>query len=761
MQRLLACVLFFGAPLVQLAQSACDLSIFGQIIDEHDGSVLPFADVQIVDQNKGTISDADGNYKLTAVCAGQVILACSQVGCETVYDTINLTESVAHNFYPEHHAEMLNAVSIEAESGRSMETSIVQLAPHLDRILGATLGESLNSITGVNSLNTGGSISKPMIHGLHSNRLLVLNNGVRQESQQWGKEHAPEIDPFIAGELAVIKGANSVQYGADAIAGVVLVNPKPLPDSFGLAGGLNLVGESNGRIANSSLVLEGRNKLVKALRWRTQGSVKKGGNKTTPDYFLKNTGVEEWNFSGAFSLSDKRKGAEIYYSQFNTNLGIFSASHIGNLTDLQRAFQAKEPLESSDFNYEIQTPYQHVTHELTKASGFLTTGQKGKLQLTYARQYNLREEFDKHSVDQSVPALSFEITTHSADVLWEYRHGFESKLKIGGSAMTQDNTFSGRFFIPNFKKWSTGFFAIEQWKISSQWTLEAGARWEYVNQLVFIRKGTKVSQFLHVYTQPSGSIGILKSFQGGWQWRTNVATAWRPPNVNELYSNGLHHGAATFEIGDTSLAREVSYNWNSELSLRRKRVEAQVEIYVNYMDHFINLKPVFPATLTIRGAFPSYRFAQANALLYGLDSKVAFDILPALKATSRTSILRARNLDNQDWLSQMPADQSQLELEYSFRELKKNRTAFVAIDALWVNKQWRVPANSDYVSPPSAYLLFGTTAGMTLPAKFGEVGINLEINNLLNQRYRNYLNRYRYYADEIGQNIILRISATF
>ena len=62
-----------------------------------------------------------------------------------------------------------------------------------------------------------------MIHGMHSNRVLILNNGVRQEGQQWGIEHAPEVDPFIANKISVIKGANSVRYGSDAIAGVVLV----------------------------------------------------------------------------------------------------------------------------------------------------------------------------------------------------------------------------------------------------------------------------------------------------------------------------------------------------------------------------------------------------------------------------------------------------------------------------------------------------------------------------------------------------------
>lgn len=761
MLRLIACIPLIAFAITASAQNDCNLTVSGQVVDEHDGSVLSYADIVILGTNLGTISNELGYYSIGGLCAGKLIIACSHVGCEPIYDTIEVSQNIVHNFYPEHHAELLNAVRIDEKKTPIRSAVEMETIEYQERQKGKSLGESLSSISGVNTLNTGASISKPMIHGLHSNRLLVLNNGVRQEGQQWGNEHAPEIDPFIADELTVIKGASSVRYGSDAIAGVVLVSPKAMTDSFGIGGAFDLVGQTNGRGGISALMFEGSHKQIEAFRWRVQGSIKKLGNQQAPDYFLKNTGLEEWNFSAATSFSDQKKGVELYYSQFNTNLGIFSASHIGNLTDLQRAFQANEPLESSGFNYEIKTPYQHVTHELIKASGFLATGEKGKFQVTYAHQYNLREEFDKHSVDQSVPALSFEITTHSADALWEYRHGIGSKLKIGASTMAQGNTFSGRFFIPNFKKWSTGFFAIEQWKMSNRWTLEAGARWEYVNQLVFIRKGAEVNQFQHAYHQPTGSIGILKSFRSDWQWRTNLATAWRPPNVNELYSNGLHHGAATFEIGDTSLVREVSYSWNSELSFKRKRVEAQVEIYVNYMDHFINLQPVFPATLTIRGAFPSYQFVQVNALQYGVDSKIAFDILPALKVTSKTSILRARNLDNQDWLSQMPADQSQLELEYSFLKLRKNRTAFAAIDALWVNKQWRVPANSDYVSSPSAFLLFGMTAGMNLPVKSGEIGINLEINNLLNQRYRNYLNRYRYYADEIGQNIILRLSATF
>jgi iron complex outermembrane receptor protein len=91
-------------------------------------------------------------------------------------------------------------------------------------------------LAGVTTLQTGSSISKPVIHGLHSNRILIMNNGVRQEGQQWGSEHAPEIDPFIATRLSVVKGAAGVRYGSDAIGGVILVEPEELPFDKSLSG---------------------------------------------------------------------------------------------------------------------------------------------------------------------------------------------------------------------------------------------------------------------------------------------------------------------------------------------------------------------------------------------------------------------------------------------------------------------------------------------------------------------------------------------
>src|ERR1700761_3821708 len=174
----------------------------------------------------------------------------------------------------------------------------------LQEIRGLSLGESLKGIAGVNSLQTGPSISKPVIHGVYSNRILILNNGVRQEGQNWGNDHAPEIDPFIATKVTVIKGAASIRYGSDAIGGAILLDPKDLPRQPGIDGELNLVGMTNGRTGVASGYLEGSSGAkLEGLSWRTQGTIKKAGNSHTANYYLNNTGFNENDYSATLQYN--------------------------------------------------------------------------------------------------------------------------------------------------------------------------------------------------------------------------------------------------------------------------------------------------------------------------------------------------------------------------------------------------------------------------------------------------------------------------
>ncbi|MFT6922241.1 MAG: iron complex outermembrane receptor protein [Crocinitomicaceae bacterium] len=752
-----------------MAQDSCSYQLSGYVIDEHDRSPLANSKVYIKEPRRGVFADSSGYFVFPGLCSGTYEFYCKHVGCDAVKKTITIQGNTEQNFYPEHHIDFdaVNVIAKKTSEELSLGTRKLS-EKDKNETKGLSLGDGLTRINGVRKLSTGNNISKPVIHGLHSNRILILNNGVRQEGQQWGNEHAPEIDPFIADELAVVKGANGVRYGPDAIGGVVLVNPKELRKTPGIGGELNLVGLSNGLQGNASATLDGNLSKFPAISWRLQGTVKRGGNVKSPDYYLKNTGSKEYNFSGALGYKKPKYGIDLFYSQFNTDIGIFSAAHIGNLTDLQQAFEAEEPLETAGFTYDIDRPRQHIEHELFKTKGYLRTGKKGEIALTYARQYNKRLEYDKHAplndslANLNLPALQFELTTHTAEIVWEHIRMKSFKGSVGVNGTYQENTYEGRFFIPNFQKIGGGVFWIESWKPkASKLEIESGVRFDNIYQRVYMWKDGAIVSPAQNYMNMSGTIGAIYKVNKRLILRSNLGTAWRPPNINELYSNGLHHGAASIEIGDSTLVTEKAVNVSASVEYSGKRLSVVLDAYYNVINDFIYLKPTLVPTVTIKGAFPTFVHDQVDAHLRGLDFTLSYALTEELKVVSKASILRAFNQTTRQYLVMMPADRFENSLEYNFKDGKKVENAYVSLSVTSVLKQSRVPENSDYVDPPEGYTVLNFAAGIDIPLKRNSISLGISANNLLNVRYRDYMNRFRYFADEMGRNVSVRATIPF
>ncbi|MCC7050766.1 MAG: TonB-dependent receptor plug domain-containing protein, partial [Bacteroidia bacterium] len=287
-------------PLLLKAQSdTCLIKIKGKISDNHNSQPLSFAKIFIISNNAGYESDVNGNYLINNICKGILKIRLEHIECESQYIEINLMHDTIINFLLEHHAHLLKEIEVnESKSEVSSLYNRYQLNEwELMDSRGLTLSEGLKKVPGITALNTGSSISKPMIHGLQGNRILILNNGVRLEGQQWGNEHAPEIDAFSAGEITVVKGAMSVRYGSDALGGVLLIEPKTLPDSGKLSGNTFTTLQSNGLQASNATMLQGVFYSFGKLQYRINGTFKKAGNIHTPNYRLDNTGIEEKDFS--------------------------------------------------------------------------------------------------------------------------------------------------------------------------------------------------------------------------------------------------------------------------------------------------------------------------------------------------------------------------------------------------------------------------------------------------------------------------------
>ena len=369
MRLKLAIILFFLLMSNQ-THAQCILNIRGVIKDADTRLELEKATATIVELKKSVITDQQGKYLISGLCPGDYTLRISHAGCQTTDYHFHIKDDLEKNIDLPHAENVLQEVVIVGAASIRAEGITGELkGKELAATRGLTLGESLQRIAGVTVLQTGNNIYKPVIQGLHSSRVLILNNGIRQEGQQWGSEHAPEIDPYVANRLTVIKGASSVRYGGDAIGGVVLVEPRLLQYHRDLNGEINLAAFSNNRQGVISAMVESSFDKEEKTAWRLQGTIKRGGNARTPEYWLKNSGVEEFNMSGSAGWRSNNKGAEVFYSIFNSRIGIFSGAHIGNLTDLENLIRLQQPpdyIKDAGFSYNIDRPYQDVQHHLLK-----------------------------------------------------------------------------------------------------------------------------------------------------------------------------------------------------------------------------------------------------------------------------------------------------------------------------------------------------------------------------------------------------------
>lgn len=757
-------VLFFISNFLLQAQK-CDLQLKGTIRDEDNSESLSFAVVKLISPEIVVQTNDKGEFEFKDLCPGPYQILIKHAGCRDSVFHLELRKSKKMIFKLPHSFNALGDIEIisKHEEVKSTQASGTLEQKDLDKSRGQNLGDQLKQLNGVTTFNTGPTISKPMINGMQGYRILVLNNGIRQEGQQWGNEHAPEIDPFIAQKLSVLRGASAVRYGGDAMGGVVLVEPGNLPDTASVTGEFNMVGFTNGRGGASSLLVQGYFDKLKYFSWRVQGTLKKTGSLKTPTYYLKNTGTNERNFSYALDYHRKKFGISVYYSQFNSEVGIFSGAHIGNLTDLYAAFNRSKPQDSlADFSYDINRPFQNIEHELIKTSVDFHTGPRSRVVLNYAWQYNIRQEYDKHLprnnylASLNKPESDYRITTQTAELFWEHDYIRSFRGKAGVQGMHQSNIYKERFFIPNYLNRTIGIFAIERF-IRPKYELEAGARYDYKQLQSYYYIGKELQEPDLKFRNVSYNVGGIYRPVSSLRFNVNLANGWRAPAANELYSNGLHHGVGAIERGDPNLKAETCTSIVGAAILDVKKLHVEATAYNYWFKNYIYYLPAEAPELTIRGAFPVFNYKQNDARISGGDLLLTYQLTRFLGLKLRSMWVRGVNMDLNEPLIYMPADRYEWSLTLKFKERKFFKDTYLEPSYLFVDKQHRVAAGVDFAEAPAAYHLFGLNAGSTFQIKQQQLIVTFSISNAANAIYRDYLDRFRYYNDAVGVNYIIRL----
>lgn len=781
-----------------LGVSAQSYTVQGTVKDFHIKS--PLKGVSIKLGNLKTTTDASGYFKLTSVKGGQYDLTATHPDCNDFKEVVNITEDKNINILLEHHENEIETVVLHGNV-KSRGSLVIQSLSKEEISKNSTenLGNLLSKISGLGTLKTGNSIAKPIIHGLYGSRVAILTNGVKLAEQEWGIEHAPNVDVNNFARIDVIKGASALKYGADAVGGVVVLEPAILPKKDSLSGLVRLSGISNGRGFATDV------NIFKTWEngWavRTNGGYKKLGDLEAPDYGLQNTGLESQSFSFGVQNINFMRGVSFDYYLTNQNIGILRSSHVSSSDDLANALQQSEPLYQRDFSYDIDNPRQDVEHHIAKVSAFKRFENLGKVSATYSFQYNHREEYDIRRGEElsEIPSLDLELITHdfSLSNLIERDH---FSLETGFNAQYQNNysntATQTRRLVPNYDKYSGGAFSVFNYKLSPSLNVEAALRYDYafydiikyynlsdwqnLYAAAFPEFEVRVNQN-RIFTNPkltfqnfSYNAGVEYHPSGNFNLKFNYSRMGRTPNIAELAADGLHHSAAIIEKGNLAIKNEDGHQFNLAVRTNAKFLdgfELSVNPYYFITNNFVNQVPTGYQN-TQFGNFIIYDYQQIDAKMYGVDVDLKVSINSNLTYFGNGSYVYGQDQSNDVPLILMVPPNFKNAVEY---KSKKNNNFFINVNHNTFLQQKRFPQYNiaiqlfdsqgnafdqpvDISTPPKSYTLWNLKTGININKQLSTV---LTVDNIFNKSYRDYLNRLRYFSDEMGRNFILTLNYQF
>lgn len=780
-----------------LSSTYAQFSISG-IITNKNKEVLSGSHIHF--GSKSVIADKKGHYIFRNIQSGQTKIVVTYIGYATIDTLVTVNNNLILNLVLKQTPTNLSEILIHQDHN-SLNQSVLEQKLKLDiieRYSNQTLGDALKEVAGVSLLKTGATIVKPIINGLHSSRVPIINNNVRLEDQQWGAEHAPNFDVNAAGKITVIKGASGLQYGGDAVGGLVIIEPISVKkDTLYGKTLLNLASNGNGGSLSTSM----HKGNFCDWSWNVLGTFKYSGDKSAPNYVLSNTGNREINFSGDVKFSRNKYDFSAYYSYYSAQIGILKASHIGNVSDLYQSINNKVPAFIDDFTYQIANPKQIVHHHLFKTQYNLFLDDETKWSFQYAFQYNKRLEFDvRRNKFSDIAALDLELLTQT--LLIDFKKNKDSfNLKSGFSASYQDNFANPktgiRPLIPSYSKVDIGLYAISEHNIGRNSTFEYGIRYDFSNIQAskyyiksrwdernyspefdhFIRYSDGNQWFAKptfTFHNLSASLGLHQKWSASWDWYLNSSLATRNPNPSEFFSDGLHHATGMIELGDLRLQKEQSLKIATTFNYKTKIFDVALNPFFNQIANYMFLKPIGFET-NIRGAFPVWEYQQTSARLFGMDIQARFNVLTNWQYSLVLSYVNGYDISNSQSLIDMSPIRITNKIQFNKSEWNgflmflqseivgnQNRYPNFNFTTNIVNNGELVPVYVDISTPPLGYHLLNFYSEITLN-KFKKTTTKLafSIQNIFNTNYRDYLNKQRFFVDEMGRNFQLQIKINY
>ena len=601
---------------------------------------------------------------------------------------------------------------------------------------------------GVAQITTGSGISKPIIRGLGYNRIIVMNEGVRQEGQQWGDEHGIEIDGQNVNSVEILKGPASLMYGSDAMAGVLILHGSPIQPEGEMKASVSTEYQTNNGLFDYSLNFAGNQQ---GFVWDARFTDRYAhAYKNKYDGYVPGSQFSER--AGRLMLGvNKRWG----YSHLTATIFHQTPSIVEDERD-ETTGELEHGEGFTGHGYGKSLPFQQIYHYKAVWDNSLNLS-KGWLKAVVGYQQNRRQEFEE---DEDEYELYFKLHTLTYDVRYLSQEFDGWKVAGGVNGMWQQSLNLGEeSLIPEYRLFDLGGYATVS-KSLNRLTLNGGLRYDHRHLNYYSRNFNGVT----------GSIGAVWNASEHVNVRLNVARGFRAPNMSELGSYGVHEGTQRFEIGNPDLKPE--YSWQADLGVdfTSKYVSAQVALFANRIENYIFAQRIDRVE---EEGYRTYEYTQGDARLLGFEAGVDFHPIHSLHFQNTFSFVDAQQLHadaDAKYLPMTPAPRwtSELKYELSHHGHKTLNNAYVAIGLehnLAQNHYYKV---DDTETRTPSYTLLSLSAGTDLNIHKKKVAeLYVTADNLLNTAYQNHLSRLKYCdvnnatgrqgVYNMGRNIVFKV----
>lgn len=763
---------------------------------------MPGATVYFPDLKTGAATNPDGKYVVKNLPGGRFLVQVKLIGYGTHTEVIDLNATTEKDFtlkesVVEVREVIVTGVSQATEKDRTPTPISIVPKTVLLQTSSTNIIDVISSQPGISQVTTGSGISKPVIRGLGYNRVLVVNDGIRQEGQQWGDEHGIEVDEYSISQVEILKGPASLSYGSDAMAGVIhLISTPSMEDGKHGGGILANYQTNNGLLGYSGNASGNLNGFIYNLRFSQKQA---HDYKNKYDGYVHNSGFSESSLSAITGINRKWGFTHLHASSYHITPGIVEGER-DSLTGgflkqvaLNDSVYSTNALFNDHFKYKPVVPYQDVSHyKLVSVSSFIVGD--GRISTTVGYQRNQRKEFVDAALSEEYE-LFFDLSTVNYDVKYilPEEYGIQSSIGINGMYQSSAN-LGTEFLVPEYNLFDAGLFAIAR-KSYEKLDLSGGLRYDQRSQTLdalFLdsngvrvqgEDGNATQKFAssdNLFRGVSGSFGLSYKLSETMFSKLNFSRGFRAPNIAELGANGIHEGTLRYEIGNPELKPENSLQTDFAFGVNGGHVTAEISLFNNIINNFI-----FPVKLSgadgqdsITEGSSTFKYISGNAVLNG--GELIIDIHPhpldwmhIQNTFSYVAAYQPGQPDSTRNLPGIPPARYQPEIIISAGKAGKwIRNPYVQIGAQVYFSQDKIFSAYGTETSTLSYCLFNAGAG-------GDIVINgktrasvyIAASNITDAAYQSHLSRLKYapvnYATgrngvfNMGRNISFRVIVPF